>query len=93
RARFHLFPGLNWSGTGEEATLLDEWMKRLPSRSSLLLFDTGSVGNGARGFLNVIKDNNGEASSLALSRITILGVVDGQHPSQKPEDMTLAQAK
>ncbi len=67
-------------------------MKTLPAGSSLLLFDTGAVGNGARRFLKIIKERCGEDSSLGLSRITILGVVDGQHASQKAEDRLLTHA-
>lgn len=92
RAKFHLFPGLNWSGTDRESGLLYKWITSLPTGSTLLLFDTGSVGNGARRFHNVILDRCGKESSLGLSRIRILGVVDGEHPSQKPEDTALAQA-
>jgi hypothetical protein len=89
RAKYHLFPGLLWSGTDQEADLIFGWMKTLHPGSSLLFFDTGSVGNGARRFLKVVKERCGERSPLGLSRITILGVVDGQHPSQKGEDTLL----
>jgi hypothetical protein len=92
RGKYHLFPGLLWSETDREADSLYDWMKSLPVNSSLLLFDTGSVGNGARRFLKVVKDRCAGESSLGLGRITILGVVDGQHASQKAEDTILTHA-
>lgn len=42
RSRFHLFPGLLWSGTPAEADQLFAWLQSLPSGSSVLLFDTGN---------------------------------------------------
>jgi hypothetical protein len=92
RVKYHLFPGLLWSDTDREAGLLFGWMKTLPAGSSLLFFDTGTVGNGARRFLKVVKEWCAEDTTLGLSRITILGVVDGQHSSQKAEDMVLTRA-
>jgi hypothetical protein len=92
RAKHHLFPGLLWSGTDREADLFFDWMKTLRAGSSLLLFDTGTDGSGARRFLKIIKERCREDTLLGLSRITILGVVDGQHASQKAEDMLLTRA-
>jgi hypothetical protein len=84
RAKY-LCAGLLWSGTDREADAFFAWMKTIPSGSSLLLFDTGTVGNRVRRLFNVITERWENETELGLRRVTILGVVDGQVTSQRIE--------
>ena len=92
RRKHHLFPGLLWSDTDRESELLFSWMQMLPTDSSLLLFDTGSVGNGARRLLKVVTERCSKDTSLGPNTITIVGVVDSQQSFQKAEDVWLPQS-
>jgi hypothetical protein len=89
RKRFHLFPGLLWSGTEQEPDLLFDWLRQLPQGSSVLLFDTGTKGNGARRMADVVTSRMNKGVKFGPSLITVIGVVDGQDPSQEAKDTHL----
>ena len=92
RSRFHLFPGLLWSGTSAEADQLFAWLQSLPSGCSVLLFDTGTDGNGVRRMSNCVKDRLSESQGFGPTRITIIGVVDGHNNRQNTERSKIKHA-
>lgn len=83
RSKFHLFPGLNWSETTHEKDLLFGWLAILPLGSSVLLFDTGTKGNGVRQMANLIKTKVAPEKPFGPKSIRIFGVVDGEDPCQR----------
>lgn len=92
RSRFHLFPGLLWSDTTAEAGQLFAWLRSLPSGCSVLLFDTGTDGNGVRRMSNVVRERLSVDEDFGPARITIIGVVDGRNERQAKERAKLRHA-
>lgn len=92
RHRFHLFPGLLWSDTPAEADQLFAWLRSLPSGCSVLLFDTGTDGNGVRRMSNCVRERMSVDENLGPAQITIIGVVDGRNERQAKERVKLRHA-
>lgn len=92
RSRFHLFPGLLWSDTTAEAEQLFAWLQSLPSGCSVLLFDTGTDGNGVRRMSNCVQERLSVDEDFGPARITVIGVVDGRNERQKNERSNLRHA-
>jgi len=86
REKFHLFPGLNWSGTDDEKALFFNWVSSLPDGSSVLLFDTGTSGNGIREMVNLIREQIKGSIRFGPSQINAIGVVDGKDSAQRDRD-------
>lgn len=89
RSRFHLFPGLLWSDTSAEADQMFAWLQSLPPGSSVLLFDTGTDGNGVRRMSNCVRERLTTDHLFGPDQITIIGVVDGNNERQKKERVSL----
>lgn len=47
REKYHLFPSLNWRFNGIKPAFIN-WVRDIPSDGRVLIFDTGTEGNGAR---------------------------------------------
>jgi hypothetical protein len=92
RTRFHLFPGLLWSDTPAESDQLFAWIQSLPSGCSVLLFDTGTDGNGVRRLCNCIRERVSVDENFGPARVTIIGVVDGRNERQVTEREKLKHA-
>jgi hypothetical protein len=94
RDKYNVFPGLNWKNptiAGKKS--LAHWLDGLRPGTSLLFFDTGSKGNGARRFFNfIVKTYVPNASRLAISKFTVLGVVDERTTDQKEETFELVSS-
>jgi hypothetical protein len=91
RDKYHLFPGLNWSGTDEEKNRLFEWLSQLPNGASVLLFDTGTSGNGVRQMANLIRERLADATSFGPTALMLIGVVDGTDLAQRESDEVVAK--
>lgn len=87
--RYHLFPGLGWDKHLEIPTLFRGWMESLPATHKVLIFDTGSKGNGPRAILNLLEDVIPESEQLAADSISIVGIVDGTDSAQQEKDIEL----
>jgi hypothetical protein len=92
RSRFHLFPGLLWSNTPTEADQLFAWLRSLPPGCSVLLFDTGTDGNGVRRMSNCIRERVSVDEAFGPAQIKIIGVVDGRNDRQAKERSKLRHA-
>jgi len=91
KEKYNVFPGLNWDTPALEAKkALSKWLDRLKPGSSLLFFDTGSEGNGARRFFNFIVDEYvPKRAHPANLRFLVLGVVDESTKEQKEKTKEL----
>jgi hypothetical protein len=78
--RYHLLPGLNWSGTQAERNYFRDWLKREVEGAGghILVFDTGRDGNGVREALQLAEEVVRAARPQVGTRITVLGVLDGR---------------
>lgn len=92
RSKFYLFPGLNWSGTDREKTQLFDWLAGRPSGSSVLLFDTGTSGNGVRQMANLVRNRVDSAAHFGPGMVRIIGVVDRSDSSQRDSNEKIEAA-
>src|SRR5262249_9363388 len=92
RSKFHLFPGLNWSGTDKEKTQLFDWLAARPSGSSVLLFDTGTSGNGVRQMANLVRNRVNRTVSLGPGKVRSIGVVEGSDWSERDSNEKIEAA-
>jgi hypothetical protein len=78
--RFHLLPGLNWSGTQTEQDFFRPWLADVIEADGghVLLFDTGRDGNGVREAFGLVKEVVHASRPHAGLRVTVLGVLDGR---------------
>lgn len=78
--RFHLLPGLNWSGTEHEKDVFRQWLTEEVQRTGrrILIFDTGTGGNGVRQAEGLVIEALRSASPREGVSITVLGVLDGR---------------
>jgi hypothetical protein len=91
RDKYHLFPGLNWSGTDEEKDRLFEWLSQLPEGATVLLFDTGTSGNGVRQMANLVRERTAGATTFGPTMVMLIGVVDGTDLAQRESDEFVAK--
>jgi hypothetical protein len=87
--RYHLFPGLGCDKRLEIPPLFGQWLERLPATDKVLIFDTGSKGNGPRAILNLLKEVIPQSQQLAVDLISIVGIVDSTDSSQQEKDVKL----
>ena len=88
--KYHLFPGLQWEMTPEPPQqVLTTWMDSLGGRKSALFFDTGTDGNGVRQIAAILKKYVEDREHSPFSRITVLGVVDGNRKAQHSAELEL----
>jgi len=88
--RYHLFPGLGWDQQLEIPQLFGRWLESLPATNKVLIFDTGSKGNGPRAVLNLLEEVIPQLQQLAVDVISIVGIVDGTDSAQQEKDIELA---
>ena len=81
--KYHLFPGLQWNL--ETKAMFSNWFASLPTNSTILIFDTGTKGNGPREIANTIRDASVNCKDLPR-RISIIGIVDGTDRAQRQVD-------
>ena len=82
--KYHVFPGLNWQTSGIDTKKdLIRWLTGLPKSSSVLFFDTGTEGNGPRQIHKLIKAYIQDDERVSISRVRVIGVVDGTSKDQK----------
>jgi len=84
--KYHLFPDLKSPHT---RSLVANWLGRLQKPCSILVFDTGSEGNGARAALDVIKECLVSSASSFVRRVRILGIVDGYSKDQITDNQSI----
>lgn len=83
-SRYHLLPGLNWSGTQREKSTFKTWLAReLATPGEVLVFDTGTKGNGIRQARDLARKEIAACAPVAGASVAIAGLVDG--PSHEPE--------
>jgi hypothetical protein len=81
--KYHVFPGLLWEmDTESPRQILTFWMDSLAGRKSALFFDTGTDGNGVRETADILQAYVQNCEHSPFSRITVLGVVDGDCEAQ-----------
>lgn len=90
--RFHLFPGLGWDKKLEIPKLFGQWLESLPATDKVLIFDTGSKGNGPRAILNLLEEVIPQSQQLAVALISIVGIVDGTDNAQQEKVIELRSA-
>jgi hypothetical protein len=90
--RFHLFPGLGWDKKLEIPKLFGQWLESLPATDKVLIFDTGSKGNGPRAILNLLEEVIPQSQQLAVDLISIVGIVDGTDNAQQEKVIELRSA-
>lgn len=90
--RFHLFPGLGWDKKLEIPKLFGQWLECLPATHKVLIFDTGSKGNGPRAILNLLEEVIPQSQQLAVALISIVGIVDGTDNAQQEKVIELRSA-
>lgn len=88
--RYHLFPGLGWEKQLEVPKLFGKWLEDLPATDKVLIFDTGSKGNGPRAVLNLLEELIPQSQPLAVESISIVGIVDGTDSAQQEKDIEFA---
>jgi hypothetical protein len=76
--KFHLFPGLNWRMPGTKARFLD-WIRNLAVASRILIFDTGTEGNGLRQIFKLLRKHLSVGETVARLEVEIVGLVDGNN--------------
>ncbi|MFO1043732.1 MAG: hypothetical protein U0941_18265 [Planctomycetaceae bacterium] len=87
--RYHLFPGLGWDKQLEVPKLFGHWLESLPATDRVLIFDTGSKGNGPRAILNLLEEVIPQSQQVAINCISIVGIVDGTDSAQQEKDIEL----
>lgn len=83
--RFHLFPGLQWKGTDGKEIFLD-WLSKIPGGYEILIFDTGTSGNGPRQVVNLLRDSVSEEITIQAGSVHLIAVVDREDKEQKAVD-------
>lgn len=90
--RYHLFPGLGWDKQLEVPKLFGHWLESLPATDKVLIFDTGSKGNGPRAILNLLEEVIPQSQQVAVDWISIVGIIDGTDNAQQEKDIELVSA-
>lgn len=90
--RYHLFPGLGWDQQLEVPKLFGQWLESLPQTYKVLIFDTGSKGNGPRAILNLLEEAIPQSQQVAVDWISIVGIVDGTDSAQQEKVIELVSA-
>jgi hypothetical protein len=82
--KYHVFPGLLWKMDAESPQqILTAWMDSLSGQKSALFFDTGTDGSGVREAVRILEAYVQDREHSPFSRITVLGVVDGDCEAQR----------
>jgi hypothetical protein len=82
--KYHVFPGLLWKmDTESPQQILTTWMDSLTGRKSALFFDTGTDGSGVREAVRILEAYVQDREHSPFSRITVVGVVDGDCEAQR----------
>jgi hypothetical protein len=90
QVKYHAFPGLQWEMEKEPPQLiLKTWMDSLVGHKSALFFDTGTDGNGVRETADILQAYVQDCEHSPFSRITVLGIVDGNCQAQRPVHLEL----
>lgn len=78
--RFHLLPGLNWSGSKVEKDTFQQWLAKAVQQDAghILIFDTGRDGNGVREAEGLAVEVLRSASPHEGVSVTVLGILDGR---------------
>jgi hypothetical protein len=87
--RYHLFPGLGWVKQLEIPKLFGLWLEGLPATDKVLIFDTGSKGNGPRAILNLLEEVIPQSQQVTVDLISIVGIVDGTDSAQQEKDIEM----
>jgi len=88
--KYHVFPGLLWEMDTEcPQQILKTWMDSLVGRKSALFFDTGTDGNGVRETADLLQAYVQNCEHSPFSRITVLGIVDGNCEAQRSVHLEL----
>jgi hypothetical protein len=86
REKYHLFPGLNWRCQGIKEQFID-WVRGIQADGRILIFDTGTHGNGAREAFRLLNERLPDSDLQADLEFEIIGIVDGDDPaSVRQED-------
>ncbi len=80
REKYHLFPGLNWRYKGIKEAFVD-WVRDIPADGRVLIFDTGTEGNGAREVFRLLNEHLPKVNLRASLEFEIIGIVDGKNPA------------
>jgi len=80
REKYHLFPGLNWRYKGVKDVFVN-WVRSIQSNGRILIFDTGTRGNGAREVFRLLNEKLPEGDLQADLEFEIIGIVDGNDPA------------
>lgn len=84
REKYHLFPGLNWRYSGIKEAFID-WVRDITTDGRILIFDTGTRGNGAREVFRLLNEQLTKGDLRANLKFEIMGIVDGDDPSSVPK--------
>jgi hypothetical protein len=84
--KFHVFGGLNWiHGGSENKNHFDRWIRAVAPGSSVILFDTGRVGNAAGQLLNRMHYLRNSPEGLP-DRLTVQIIVLGERARPNGKD-------
>jgi hypothetical protein len=86
RERYHLLPGLNWRSQVDSKNAFIEWLCSIETSGKILIFDTGTEGNGPRQIFNLIQERLPHCDTRANLEFEIIGIVDGDNPKSKPDE-------
>lgn len=85
REKYHLFPGLNWRFKGIKEAFID-WVRSVPSDGRIVIFDTGTEGNGAREVFRLLNAELPKGDIRASLEFEIIGIVDGKNKASIQDD-------
>ncbi len=89
--KYHLFAGLNWRYQGIKEGFID-WARGIQTDGRILIFDTGTHGNGAREAFRLLNERLPEGDLQADLEFEIIGIVDGDDPgSVHQEDASMSR--
>ncbi len=80
REKYHLFPGLNWRYKVIKERFID-WVRGIQADGRILIFDTGTHGNGAREAFRLLNERLPKGDLQADLEFEIIGIVDGNDPA------------
>ncbi len=85
REKYHVFSGLNWRFKGIKEAFI-EWVRDISSDGRVLIFDTGTEGNGAREAFRLLNEELPKGNLRASLEFEIIGIVDGKNKASVHDD-------
>jgi hypothetical protein len=82
--KYHVFPGLlRKMESPSPEQIFSSWLDSLSKPIRMLVFDTGTKGNGVREVFEILRAYAATRDESPFSHVSVLGIVDGHCEAQK----------